>query len=746
MQTLLIDNYDSFSHILFQYLWELNGTRPIFIHNDAWTIAQVKAAEFDNIVISPGPGHPAWSRDFGICPEILATFPDTPILGVCLGHQGMGLHLGARVVAAPQVRHGKASRIRHEGKGIFAGLPTPLSVMRYHSLVLESSSIPHVLRVTARSEDDDQIMAVEVPGRPWYGVQFHPESIGSDCGKTLLANFRDLTASRRTFFPGAREIRGGRTDDFGEVNTLDKTGSSGPRPIRLPWRDPESVFATLFAAETAAFWLDAAAATIAGTPMGSQDESPRVSYMGTGRRLFATRGSELSVLEPDDGQGAFGVVGRETGDPLDWLERNLKHTVTCEVPQEDGFRCAFRGGLIGYLGYELKRFTGTGDTPSSSHGSIPDLPLSEWPDALFLEPNRLLAFDHESREVWAWVSQDPAAALRSPAVDGWLSELQARWETLPESELNLRRTGDEAVPEPDGKADWKLSLSKPEYLARIRNLQANIHAGESYEACLTNSLECAVEADPFLVYRILRRTNPAPYAAYVKFPHGAILSASPECFLKSDAAGNLISRPIKGTRPRGRDAKTDAALRADLAGNPKDISENLMIVDLVRNDFGRVCAVGSVDVPERMRVEAHPTVFQLVSTVCGRLAEGQSPLSAVRACFPGGSMTGAPKLRTMELLETAEGRARGIFSGALGYLGADGAMDLGMVIRTLVYSNGRFSVGCGGAILAESDPEEEFTEAMLKAWAPMRAVELAVSGNGPGWRLEFPGIGAKGPE
>ena len=213
-----------------------------------------------------------------------------------------------------------------------------------------------------------------------------------------------------------------------------------------------------------------------------------------------------------------------------------------------------------------------------------------------------------------------------------------------------------------------------------------------------------------------------------------VLSASPERFLKLDARGNLASRPIKGTRPRGADAEADAALRAELAGNAKDRSENLMIVDLVRNDFGKVCALGTVAAPEMMKVETHPNVLQLVSTVTGRLAEGETALSAVRACFPGGSMTGAPKKRTMELLAAAERRPRGIFSGAMGYLGFDGAMDLGMVIRTLVHVNGEYRVGCGGAILSESDPEAEFAEAMLKAAAPMHAVELAVFGSAGNWK------------
>jgi para-aminobenzoate synthetase len=284
-----------------------------------------------------------------------------------------------------------------------------------------------------------------------------------------------------------------------------------------------------------------------------------------------------------------------------------------------------------------------------------------------------------------------------------------------------------------------LAAGKAGYLASIRSLQGAILRGETYEACLTNearvSAEDAAGVDPLFVYRILRRANPSPYAAFLRLPRATLLSASPERFLKLDAEGNIACRPIKGTRRRGATPGEDEALRADLASHPKDRSENLMIVDLVRNDFGRICACGTVRVPEAMAVEAHPAVFQMVSTVTGRLLPGVGALEAVRACFPGGSMTGAPKKRTMELLEAEERRPRGIFSGAVGWLGRDGALDLGMVIRSLVCMDGAFSVGCGGAVLAESDPESEFEEALLKSAAPLRALELALRGRSGGWTL-----------
>ena len=383
---------------------------------------------------------------------------------------------------------------------------------------------------------------------------------------------------------------------------------------------------------------------------------------------------------------------------------------------------------MGWFGYELKRFTGGRDAPET--------PQAELPDAVFLVPDRILAFDADTRKVHAFLPLGPEAGPSAEAT-AWLDSLEAIWDIPAAPEPRLRREPGGSGSHAPLRLPWRLSAPKSEYLDSIRSLQEAILRGDTYEACLTNELKVESGADPFLTYRMLRRTNPAPYAAYFRFPQGAILSASPERFLKLDARGNLASRPIKGTRPRGATDAEDTVLKADLAGNAKDRSENLMIVDLVRNDFGRVCALGSVRVPELMKVEAHPTVLQLVSTVLGRLERGKGAIDAVRACFPGGSMTGAPKIRTMELLEARERRPRGVFSGAMGYLGWDGAMDLGMVIRTLVHKDGRYSVGCGGAILAESDPEAEFAEAMLKASASLIAVDLAEFGAAGGWN---PGI------
>ena len=261
-----------------------------------------------------------------------------------------------------------------------------------------------------------------------------------------------------------------------------------------------------------------------------------------------------------------------------------------------------------------------------------------------------------------------------------------------------------------------------DYLALIERAQHHIEIGDVYQVCLTNEITIEGVRDPLAVFLRLRQSNPAPYSAFIKLDDQVLVSSSPEQFIRVSTEGLVSSKPIKGTRPRGENADQDAAIAAELQQDKKERAENLMIVDLMRNDIGKVSEVGSVSVPLLFDIESYATVHQLVSTVTGRLAPGESSWSAILAAFPGGSMTGAPKLRAMEIIRELEQGPRGIYSGCVGYLAADGSAEFAMVIRSMVFEGEVIKIGVGGGITIDSDPTAELEETKLKAQALLSAL------------------------
>ncbi|MEY2737390.1 MAG: hypothetical protein RL683_508 [Actinomycetota bacterium] len=267
--------------------------------------------------------------------------------------------------------------------------------------------------------------------------------------------------------------------------------------------------------------------------------------------------------------------------------------------------------------------------------------------------------------------------------------------------------------------------SDAEYLELIERVKSHIAAGDVYQLCLTNELELVGSADPLSVFLSLRSENPAPYASFMKIDGRVLVSSSPEQFLKVERSGRVSSKPIKGTRRRDSDPAVDSEIAKELEENIKERAENLMIVDLMRNDLSRVCDPDSVTVEKLFDVESYQTVHQLVSTVSGQLLPEFSALNALEAAFPGGSMTGAPKPKAVELIALLEAGPRGIYSGVAGYIGDDGSAEFGMVIRSLVFEGEKITLGVGGGITIDSDAEAELAETKLKAQALLRALLVA---------------------
>ncbi|WP_241386847.1 aminodeoxychorismate synthase component I [Rhodococcus sp. CH91] len=686
IRTLLVDNYDSFTYNLYDLLTRVNGLPPRVVTNDrSWD--ELLGEPFDNIVISPGPGRPDRDRDFGISARVL-TDAGVPVLGVCLGHQGLCQLFGSAVVAAPEPVHGRTSAIVHDGSGLFTGLPSPFEAVRYHSLIAET--VPDELAGTAWTSDG-LLMAVAHRQRPLWGVQFHPESISTAHGAELLANFRDATPVRGPVTVGRPAPRPAPTEPAPRYVLASRILERHP--------DPAALYETVFAAGPHGFWLDGSAGlepqsrfTVLGNGAG-----PRADYL-------TYRVGEGLVRE----QHPDGTVEEHRRTVFDHLAARLMQR---QVAARDDLPFGFALGYVGYLGYELKADAG---------GQL--VHTSPYPDAALVFADRAVVLDHDGRRCYLLALTETAD---DPDTLAWFDATAAQIAALPEAPAAEAAPAAEPLVGAEHDPQLRLRHSPQRYLDLITQCQNEIRSGETYEVCLTNTATVDHGIDPLSTYRMLRRISPAPYSALLDFPDVAVLSASPERFLKIGADGTVESKPIKGTRPRGRTPAEDAALRDGLRASEKDRSENLMIVDLVRNDLSRVCVPGSVHVPALFAVETYAAVHQLVSTVRGTLRPEVSAVDCVRAAFPGGSMTGAPKLRTMEIIDKLEDGPRGVYSGAIGYLSPTGAADLSVVIRTLVATAHQVGFGIGGAIVALSDPADELDETLVKSVVMRRCLTAA---------------------
>jgi para-aminobenzoate synthetase component 1 len=351
----------------------------------------------------------------------------------------------------------------------------------------------------------------------------------------------------------------------------------------------------------------------------------------------------------------------------------------------------FCGGAIGYFAYDLARRLERLPNMAEDADCIPDMAVGIYDWALVV--------DH-ARGCSRIVAQDSAC----------LDEVFGRL-------IRALSGADPATGAFRVLAPVRSNLSRIQYMCALERIRRYLHEGDCYQVNFAQRFAAPAQGDAWQAYKGLRRLNPAPFGAYFATPDCSILCSSPERFLR--VRGDRVeTKPIKGTRPRGSHPAEDSRLAESLRQSAKDRAENLMIVDLLRNDLGKVCAIGSVHVPTLFEVESYTRVHHLVSTVRGRLAEGRNAVDLLRACFPGGSITGAPKLRAMEIIEELEPHRRGVYCGAIGYLGYDGAMDTNIVIRTLVYSAGVVRLWAGGGIVADSDPEAEYRETFDKA-APL---------------------------
>ncbi|WP_019124270.1 aminodeoxychorismate synthase component I [Peptoniphilus grossensis] len=653
MKSLIIDNYDSYTYNLFQLIGKVSGTEALVIKNDQMTYEEILDLDFDNVIISPGPGSPDKEKDFGVCKDIIEKL-DKPILGICLGHQGIYYYNGGKILRASEPMHGRLSQVIHNGKNLFKGIKNNFVVTRYHSLTCQDKELENI-NIDARTPDG-VVMAISHKTKPIYGLQFHPESIASECGEKLIENFINIC---KDFYK----------EDQLYYEIIDKSF------------DTKNIYEKLYKYDPKTLWLD----------------SSKVEEGLSRFSIFGLQGPKAHTIKYDVDKSLVEknfLDGREkesfNTDIFTYLRENRKRWTYKESLPFD-----FQLGYIGYLGYELKK-----DTEKVTNKNSYD-----YPDAYFKYCDRALVYDHKDEKLYILSCQEDK---------DWIKEIK-----------NILEENFEEKNKDTSKKDFpKLKFVKDEktYLEDIKKIKDLICQGETYEVCLTNRLDIYDKLDGKKYYMNLREKSPGQYSAFLPLDEIKIASSSMERFLKVDKNKIVTTKPIKGTIRRGNNLEEDQKLIDELRNEEKTKSENLMIVDLLRNDLGKFCEIGSVEVPKLMDVETYKTLHQLVTTVSGKIKEDVDIIDVLKNTFPGGSMTGAPKKRTLEIIDELENYPRGIYSGTIGFISNNSTMDFNIVIRTALIEEDRATLGVGGAIILLSDAEEEFEEIVLKAKGSLNAL------------------------
>ncbi|MBB6097956.1 anthranilate synthase component 1 [Deinobacterium chartae] len=428
------------------------------------------------------------------------------------------------------------------------------------------------------------------------------------------------------------------------------------------------------------------------------ERNARYSFIGVGARgRMVARGQRVTL------EGSFGEGTREVSDPLELLYSAVVRETAIPEPLP-----AFVGGAVGYTSYDLIRL----------YERLPEQNPDELnlPDVLFVSPRAMVIFDHVKHRLFltALSEGEHEDALAESALQDLERRLRGPLPGVP---------GDRPAPH----AEFRSNFTREGFEAAVERCLEYIRAGDIFQVVPSQRFSAPLTTHPFAIYRALRSVNPSPYLGYLDLGEVTLVASSPESLLKSDGR-EVVTRPIAGTRRRGRTAEEDRALEAELLADEKERAEHLMLVDLGRNDIGRVARFGSVRVEDAFSIERYSHVMHIVSGVRGTLAENRTPLHALASVLPMGTVSGAPKIRAMEIIEEIEPARRGPYGGAFGYIAPNGSLDMALTLRTMVVAHGQVHIQAGGGVVADSKPADEYQESLNKAAALMRAVELAEAG------------------
>jgi para-aminobenzoate synthetase len=704
MQILLIDNYDSFTFNIYQYLLELGHTVQYY-RNDELTIEQisqmVNAQEIDVIFLSPGPKAP---QDAGICLDIVREFYKTvPIFGICLGHQAIAEALGGKVVPAKDIMHGKVSKIIAHDIGIMRGL-REFNATRYHSLAVERSSLPSSLIITAETagsedqqSDGGEIMALKHRDYPIESVQFHPESILTPVGKHLIEKFLnsihlDQQNNQHQYKQQATVIP---LKNFQNDAIHNNTISS------LTFFN---IFTQLYKklGKNSVCLLDSASGLQLDNAENIGGIFPKFDLiLANGKLQVITEYPQIKQAFIDEFSDIynsvddyFAVQNMKFSDYFGRI-RNL-----FQVSPDHNFKLSYSNGLIGYFSYEYLH-----NLERISRNNLQDYNYAEF---------HLTYYAHILHVV-----DNQLVLLTNSITDDVESEL-----------VQIRQIIEDVTPVPSqnssptaasNSSDLEFStstLTHDEFIKAGDKAKQYIIAGDIFQVQISIRRQILALIDPLLVYSYLRQINPSPYMFLYSRPERThqftLISNSPELQLKVEG-GEVLIRPIAGTsKGKGSTDQERELKRSELINSPKEQAEHIMLVDLARNDIGKWCKPGSVAVDDLLSVAEYANVFHIVSSVRGTLQDDVDSMCIFESTFPAGTLTGAPKVRAMEIISELERFERGAYGGAFGFFDFSGNILSSIIIRTIVQVDDSCYVQSAAGIVYDSDLEDEYNETLHK--------------------------------
>ncbi|VVT49362.1 uncharacterized protein SAPINGB_P002233 [Magnusiomyces paraingens] len=762
---LLIDSYDSFTLNLAALIRRVTGAEVVTIHNDSVApdiLISKYLPFFDAVVIGPGPGHPANPADAGVLPYMwkLSDVDSglLPIFGVCLGFQSLVLAAGGDVVRLPEPKHGQVAMIEHDGNDIFTGIEGPFESVRYHSLhgkLLQADDCDNTIEPLAWTDDPHTTYKVLMAGKhtqkPFWGVQYHPESICSTHGDTVIKNFWEQ-AKEWSAANGRRTKSTDSGNDYQELNNLYSIKPQAfPKEINQVQNNFYDIAYTSL--DLPSIPMDYAAVLIGeALHKNNQDFTLLNSAAFPGRwgvigllednetvcikhyneyfpeYVFLSKwnGSEQKIKLSDTKTGIWGFLSNYMAPKVQKYKDAINVDDNCEnIPGKAPPGATFCGGLTGYLSYEAPQ-----DLESyPSRATLEPIVKGDnrpYPDVNLVDIERMILLDSAEKRAYV-LSLKERDGVKSP----WFKETEELIRVaLTQETLNIPDTC-AAYFGPQETVSVQMP-DKEKYINRILEAQEELRAGNSYELCMTGQTTITLPkaVHPWDLYKVLYKRNPAPYSCLMDLPGATLVGSSPERFMSWSArTGRCEFRPIKGTVKKSDSMTYEKA--SAILNTPKERGENLMIVDLIRHDLNAL--LDAVRVEKLMGVEEYKTVYQLVSVICGDLADkgddsAYSGFDVLIHSLPPGSMTGAPKIRSVEILRDLEDRMpRGIYSGVSGYWSVLDEGDWSVVIRSAFQYKGEgenvWRIGAGGAITILSDPEDEWHEMSIKLESALQAFE-----------------------